>query len=148
MSEPSPLTIPVTVRRDFALPPSALYKAWLDPQVVGQWLFHVPGGVRQKVEVEPNIGGRFVIAEQRGDSLAEHCGTYEELVSPTTIVFRFTADGGQTQARVLVQISPYAQGSQMTVTHELPHEWAHFGEQACGAWTKMLDNLATTLGTQ
>ncbi len=59
----------LTVERHIDAPPERVFDAWLDAGAVGQWLFATPGGVMEKVEIDPRVGGKFLIVERRGDAL-------------------------------------------------------------------------------
>ena len=72
----------VVVKRRFDHPPGAVFDAWLDPEAVGTFLFATPGGVMKKVEIDPRVGGKLEIAEQRGETLARHVGEYLEIDRP------------------------------------------------------------------
>jgi len=135
----------ITIVRDFDAPAELVYDAWLDPQAVGQWLFATPDGVMQRVEVDPIVGGKFIVAEQRGETLAEHVGEYLELDRPRKIVFSFVAGGGATATRVSVDIKPTADGSRVTLSHQIAPEWAHYLGRAREGWATLLDGLDTVL---
>jgi uncharacterized protein YndB with AHSA1/START domain len=135
----------ITIVRDFDARAELVYDAWLDPQAVGQWLFATPDGVMQRVEVDPIVGGKFIIAEQRGETLAEHVGEYLELDRPRKIVFSFIAGGGATATRVSVDIEPTADGSRLTLSHQIAPEWAHYLGRAREGWATLLDGLDTVL---
>ena len=106
------------VERRMAAPPERVFDAWLDPARVGQWLFATPDGVMERIEVDPRVGGKFLIAERRGDVLAEHFGEYLEIDRPRRLVFTFAAmrDAGFT--RVTVTIEPDGNGARLVLVHE------------------------------
>lgn len=137
----------VTVEHRFEFPPEAVFDAWLDDHAVGRWLFATPDGAMKKVAVDPAVGGRFEIVEQRGDALARHVGTYLEIERPRRLVLEFAA-GAAGEAlppptRVTVEIRPAGAGCILTLTHE--GVWVGFEERTQQGWTMILEGLATTL---
>jgi uncharacterized protein YndB with AHSA1/START domain len=143
--EPGARPITLEVSRRFAAPPEQVFDAWLDPAALGKWLFATPGGVMQLVEVDPRIGGRFRVDEQRGDVLATHFGEYLELDRPRRLVFAFATDRAQKPTVVTVEIAPAGDGCVLTLTHEMDPQWADYAERARNGWTQILEGLARTL---
>lgn len=135
----------VQVERLIDAPPEAVFAAWFDPATAGTWLFATPDGVMEKVEISPGIGGGFVIAERRGEQVAEHVGTWIALDRPHRIVFDFTADGGASSTRVTVAIAAEGEGSHVVLSHVLPAKWADFAERSAAGWRMILDGLAASL---
>lgn len=135
----------VTVTREYFFPPERVCDAWLDPAAVGRWLFATPDGVVERAEVDPRVGGRFVVNERRGDMLAEHFGEFLELDRPRRIVFSFATSREETPTRVTVEIEPTSTGCRLTLWHELAPEWEAFADRARQGWTLILDNLAGTM---
>jgi uncharacterized protein YndB with AHSA1/START domain len=140
------LTLQVT--RHFDFPAEKVFDAWLNPSAVGKWLFHAPGGEMKKIEIEPRVGGKYEIAEQREDDYDRHVGEYLVIDRPKKLVFTFAYVGPKIpdapSTKVTVDIQPTDDGCILTLTHEgvLP-DW---GEQTTQGWTMILDNLAATLG--
>lgn len=138
-------TTQLTVSRNFPFPPEQVYDAWLDPQAVGRWLFATPDGVIERAELDPKVGGRFVVAERRGEMLAEHFGEFLELDRPRRIVFRFATSREEASTRVIVELEPTTAGCRVTLSHDLAPEWETFADRARQGWTLILDGLAGTL---
>ncbi len=145
MPETNTAPIALTVTRRFDASAEQVFDAWLDPVALGRWLFATPTGVMQKVEVEPRVGGRFVINEQRGEMLAEHFGTYLAIERPTRLVLSFATDRVHPPTRVTVTIKPLDQACELTLTHELDPQWAAFEDKARQGWTMILGSLANVL---
>jgi uncharacterized protein YndB with AHSA1/START domain len=133
----------VTVERRIAAPPEMAFDAWLDPEGVGRWLFATTDGVMEKVEIDPRVGGRFMIAERRGEELAEHFGEYVELDRPRRLAFDFWTNFSAERTRVTVAIEPDGDGSLLTLRHE--GVWADYEARTLQGWTMILDGLARTL---
>jgi uncharacterized protein YndB with AHSA1/START domain len=137
--------IVVRVERHIGAPPEEVFDAWLDADAVGRWLFATPDGVMEKVEIDPRVGGKFLIVERRDGEPAEHFGEYLEIDRPRRLVFTFAAmrDAGYT--RVEIAIVPEGDGSRITLIHEMDAEWADYEARTRQGWTKILDGLADAL---
>lgn len=135
----------LVVRRRYDFSPERIFDAWLDPVSLGQWLFATPTGVMERVEVDPRVGGEFVVVEKRGDMLAEHFGKYLELDRPRRIVFEFRTDRGAEPTRVTIAITATETDCEVTLSHHVPPEWAAYIDKARGGWTRILEGLAGTL---
>lgn len=137
--------IVVTVERRIAASPEQVFDAWLDPRGVGEWLFATPGGVMERIEVDPRVGGRFLIAERRGAELAEHFGEYLEIDRPRRLVFTFAAVPDSGYTRVAIAIEPDGDGSRIVLVHEMDPQWAEYESRTREGWAMILENLARTL---
>jgi uncharacterized protein YndB with AHSA1/START domain len=137
--------IVLTVERRIAALPEIVFDAWLDPASVGQWLFATPDGVMERIEIDPRVGGKFLIAERRGDDLAEHFGEYLEIDRPRGLVFTFAAVRDQGFTRVTVTIEPDGDGAHVTLVHEMDPQWADYADRTRDGWTKILIGLAATV---
>jgi uncharacterized protein YndB with AHSA1/START domain len=136
--------IVVTVERRIAASPERVFDAWLDPASAGRWLFAIPDGVMEKVEIDPRVGGRFLIAERRGGELAEHFGEYLEIDRPRRLVFSFAAVRDSGYTRVTITIAPDGDGSRLTLVHEMDPQWAEYEDRTREGWAKILAGLDRT----
>lgn len=139
----------VRVTRRFEAAPERVFDAWLDPALVGKWMFG-PELCEQEVvrmSVDPRVGGAFSFVVRRQGEQIDHTGEYLEIDRPRRLAFtwgvpKYSPD----MARVTVDITPVDAGSELTLTHELHPDWADFASRTEGAWTKMLGALARVLG--
>ena len=141
MAEP----IVLEVSRHIAATPERVFDAWLDPDQVGKWLFATPEGVMEKVEIDPKVGGQFLIVERRGEEAAEHFGEYLEIDRPRRLVFTFAAMRDSGFTRVTVTIAAEGEGSRLVLVHEMDPQWAEYEDRTREGWTKILKGLAQTL---
>ena len=137
--------IVLTVERRLPARPERVFDAWLDPEALGRWLFATPDGIMERVEVDARVGGRFLIAERRGDALAEHFGEYLEIDRPRRLVFAFTTDPKEAPTRVTVAIVPEGDGSRIRLVHEMDPLWADYEERTRSGWNKILEALERQL---
>ena len=109
----------VTVAHTYSVPAERVFDAWIDPAVASQWLFRTTDGELLTAEFDARPGGEFNITERREDVDAAHLGTYIEVERPTRLVFDFLVEpysNGQS-TRVNVDITPRADGCELTLTH-------------------------------
>jgi uncharacterized protein YndB with AHSA1/START domain len=132
----------LTVKRRFAAAPDRVFDAWLDRDVATRFLFATPGGVMERVEIDPRVGGRFLIDERRGTDVARHFGEFVEIDRPRRLVFRLATGEEQAPSLVRIAIEPAPDGCELTLTHTIDREWASYEERVRAGWTKMLDGLA------
>jgi uncharacterized protein YndB with AHSA1/START domain len=139
----------LVVSRDFDAPAEMVFDAWLDGAVLGKWLFATPDGKMQRVECDPRVGGQFVVAEQRGEDLAEHYGRYAEIDRPNRLVILLSVtkfeDPTENLSRIEIDIVPDHSGCKLTLTHTMDPQWVHMQDRVRVGWTMILDGLSSTL---
>ncbi len=137
----------VVVTRVFDATAETVFDAWLDPAVASRWLFATPKGKMKRVEIDARVGGKFVIAEQRSEMLAEHLGTYLEIDRPRRLVFEFGCTPNPSAVtRVTVDIKAHGARCELTLTHE--GVWPDYRERVTSGWTMVLGHLAEVLSKE
>ncbi len=128
----------------FTAAPERVFDAWLDPDTAGKWLFAAPTGQMVRVEIDAQVGGKFVFVDRRDDEDVEHTGEYLEIDRPRRLVFTFAVPKySSVVTRVTIDIAPTKTGCDLTLTHDgvLP-EWASRTESG---WTMILEGLGQTI---
>jgi uncharacterized protein YndB with AHSA1/START domain len=78
-------------------PIEKVFDAWLDPEILSQFMLPMPGMPQPKTEIDARPGGRFTILMDVGDEVIPHSGTYLEIERPNRLVFSwespFSTDG-------------------------------------------------------
>jgi uncharacterized protein YndB with AHSA1/START domain len=146
----------VRLHRTIPAPPSRVYRAWLEPDLLRRWLS--PAGLDVTgAEVDERVGGRFRIWQANADGEA---GGFEselvELVPDRRLVFRWAFVGPE-------RVADPAYDSQLTITFEeapggataltLVHErldaldaaMPGMAENTATGWGMALDKLAATI---
>jgi uncharacterized protein YndB with AHSA1/START domain len=84
--------IEAKVTHRFQASPERVYDAILDPQKLRLWQqgwlqqSGLPGQVTAS-EIDPVVGGKFLLADQRDDGEARHWGRFKTLDRPRRIAF-------------------------------------------------------------
>jgi uncharacterized protein YndB with AHSA1/START domain len=136
------------VTHHFSASSEQVYDAWLDPELIGQWMF---GPKLREEEVvtmttDAHVGGTFSFVVRRQGMELDHIGEYLELERPRSLVFTWAvAPDPIDSSRVNIEIVPDGSGCNVTLTHLLSPEWADFVSRIEESWTVMLNALDATL---
>ncbi len=144
-------TLPVkaVVTRQFPAAAERVFDAWLDPEMLGCWMFGPTVRDEQVVRlgIEPRVGGKFSFVVHRKGTEVDHVGQYLEIERPKLLVFTWaTRDSLPDTSRVIVEIVPDGQRCELTLTHVMSDEWADHVDDAVDAWQHMLEKLEGVLG--
>ena len=142
-------TQPVIVRvtRRFHVPSERVFDAWLDPELIGRWMFGPDLRDEQvvRIAVDPRVGGKFSFLVRRGQLEIDHVGTYREIDRPRRLVFTWGIAGESSDESVVsIDIAPRESGCELVLTHEMDPKWRDYATRTQAGWTKMLAALAAT----
>jgi uncharacterized protein YndB with AHSA1/START domain len=148
MNTRSPVTVRVT--HNFRAAPERVFDAWLDPALIGQWMFGLGGRDEEvlRISLEPRPGGAFSFLVRREGQELDHVGQYLEIDRPRRLAFSWGVRAGTAEpdmSRVSIDVTPRASGSELTLTHELHPDWADFAARTESGWTTLLESLDTFL---
>jgi uncharacterized protein YndB with AHSA1/START domain len=145
-------SVVVRVSHRYCAPAERVFDAWLTPGQASRFLFATRTGVVMQCEINPTVGGGFVVTDRRPMADGEesvfdavHRGNYLEIQRPRRLVFDFTvASYSDHMTRVQIDIAPLgASACELTLTHDLgDSDDAHtFEEPTRKGWTQMLATL-------
>ena len=152
MTDPTnaPATDPqILITRIFDAPRESVFAAWTDPAQVAEWYgpehFDTP---REKITIEPRVGGRWDVTMVQRESGKEFPASYEiiELVEPELIVLRCEPmpEFGIPDAVVTrVELHDHGEKTRMTLS-DGPYS-AEMGGNAEAGWNGAFDKLARLL---
>jgi uncharacterized protein YndB with AHSA1/START domain len=145
MNEPQNIVVQVSHR--FAHPAEHVFDAWLDVGRASRFMFSTETGDLVRCEIDPRVGGEFVMTDRRPDGDVEHRGRYLEIERPRRIVFTFGIPAESPDYDVVtIEIEPVEGGCELTLTTHMKPEWADYAGKARDGWAKILVSLDRVLG--
>ncbi|MCX6047914.1 MAG: SRPBCC domain-containing protein [Chloroflexi bacterium] len=135
------------VTRRFNATPERVFDAWLDPSKINGFLFGPNLRDEEVVDiaVDARVGGAFSFVVRRQGQQIDHIGEYLEITRPRRLAFTWGVAQDESRSQVLIEIRPFEQGCELTLTHELDPAWADYTDRAAESWAKMLDALVKLL---
>ena len=135
----------VLITRIFEAPREQVFRAWLDPDEVAAWYgpehFDTP---RERIHIDPRVGGRYELTMVRRDGGGEFTIGYEivELVEPELLVLRsdpMPEQGMHEPTVTRVELHDHGAKTRMTLT-DGPYPAG--GGHAEAGWNSAFDKLA------
>ncbi|RPH71844.1 MAG: SRPBCC domain-containing protein [Myxococcaceae bacterium] len=146
----------VRLQRTIPAPAHAVYRAWLEPDLVRQWM--APGSLGvERVDIDERVGGRYSVWQTASGASA---GGFEceilELVPDERIVFRWgfvgprRAEGPVFDSRLTITLREVDRGSTLlTLVHERLDELARampdVADKVQLGWELVLEKLGALI---
>ena len=146
----------VRLQRTIPAPAHAVYRAWLEPDLVRQWM--APGSLGvERVDIDERVGGRYSVWQTASGATA---GGFEceilELVPDERIVFRWgfvgprRAEGPVFDSRLTITLREVDRGSTLlTLVHERLDELARampdVADKVQLGWELVLEKLGALI---
>jgi len=147
MSEKPPVT--VTVKHRFAAAPEQVFDAWLDPELVAQWMFgpRVRDEEVLRISIDPRVGGLFSFLVRRQGQELDHVGEYLEIERPRRLAFTWAVGKrSPDDTRVFLDFIPLGGGCEVVLRHE--RVWADYEARTAQGWASMLAAVARMLAAR
>jgi uncharacterized protein YndB with AHSA1/START domain len=106
----------LTARRVIKASPEQVYKAWLDPVMMTQFMSPRPDMHVREARADARVGGRFFVM-MVADRDLPHEGTYKELTPYSRIVFTWEAPWSAPDTQVELVLTPVEGGTEVALTH-------------------------------
>jgi Uncharacterized conserved protein len=146
--------IEAKVTHRFPAAPERVYDAFLDPAMAWRWSrawLRQAGrdGDVTACEIDPEVGGKFLFADRRGEAEARHRGTFLELERPTKIGFTWIVDSADQDdpaiVTLIVEPEPDGPGSIVTLYDTMDARRADEIAETEKGWIAMLQGLDEVL---
>lgn len=157
MSAPRRTEVSVRIERILNAPPDRVFRAFLDPDLMRQWI--TPDDLDlDRISVDPRVGGRIEVWHSRdGISTGKFEGRYVKIDPPRELVYRWAFVGTEPEkgeyfdTLVRIQFRDWDHGrTQVTVVHERLDELLrgapHVHRRIAAGWQNCLDKLDRAIG--
>ncbi len=134
----------LTVERKIKAPQADVFNAWLNPEMLRQFMMPAAGMSVPKASSDPKEGGRFEIIMLAGEKEMPHAGTYRQISPHTRIVFTWESAFSVDDSTVTLTFAPADEGTHVILTH-VRFSDAKTRDNHQGGWTSILEALDTTL---
>lgn len=141
--------IEVRVTKQFDTSCEHVFDAWLDPAIIGRWMFGT--NVRDEevvhLHADAHVGGVFSFLVRRDGEAIDHIGTYLTIERPHRLVFTWAIRDASDDApsQVAIDMASRDGGCELTLVHTMDPKWAAYAERTHAEWTTMLDALMRQL---
>ncbi len=132
--------ISVQVTRRYAASAERVFDAWLDPALIGRFMFgpHLRDERIVRLEVDARVGGAFSFVVERQGHEIDHLGAYLELDRPRRLAFTWgVREHLPEMSHVTIDIAPLESGCELTLTHQMYPKWAEWRDRVQAGWTMM-----------
>ncbi len=108
----------IVVRRRMPVSREDLYRAWIDPEGIKQWM--CPGDVLSaEARLDVRVGGSLRIIMRAATAVYEHVGTYRIVDPPSKLAFTWSGLEDPAEITlVTVEFLPHGEESELVITHE------------------------------
>ena len=139
----------VVIERHYAAPPTAVFKAWVIPEILRKW-WGPEGFTNPVCEIDPRVGGCWHIVMRSPDGREYPCGgEYREIVPPQRLVFTNNAEDNNglviLQGLTIVEFEPDGRGTKLTLRTQaaamVEYAAAYLKGMQAG-WSQSLERLA------
>lgn len=138
----------IQIRRTFAAPVEAVYRAWTAPEAMSRWFRPSDEYICTVHALDVRVGGTYRLELTNAAKGARHVvgGVYRELQPPGLLAFTWRWEDNPTMGDTLVTIELRAQGAgtELVLTHRMLTE-EKLRENHRHGWTGCLERLAATL---
>ena len=131
----------LSVEKNICAPIEKVFDAWLNPEMLTQFILPMPGMPQPTVENEAKQGGSFAIVMHVGENKIPHTGEYLEISRPNKLVFSWVSPfsiDGSTVTIEFIEVDENTTNVKLTHDKFIDEETRADHE---GGWTNILTAL-------
>ncbi len=106
----------LTCQRTINVAPEVLFNAWLDPEIMVQFMSPRPDMTVKEARSDATVGGSFYVL-MIGDKEFPHEGIYKEITPHSRLVFTWMAPWSHPDSTVELGFAPVGDATEVTLTH-------------------------------
>jgi len=139
-------TFELTVTRTIPAPRKKVFEAWLSPEALTRFMCPGEGMTVPKVEVDPRVGGSFLIVMAAGDQEIPHNGEYKTIQRYERLAFTWLSAHAKPGSVVTIDFREKGpKETELTLHHVgLPNEESRKNHE--GGWGAILQKLGVYVG--
>ena len=139
----SELTVNIT--KIVKAPITKVFDAWLDPEMLAQFMRPSPKMVLSPTTNEAIVDGRFEILMKIGDKTIPHSGQYLEIERPNKLVFTWVSPASMDDSVVTLTFTSIAENqTELNLNHIRFIDEEHRANHE-GGWGRIIDCLIELL---
>jgi len=142
--------IEAKVTHRFRASPERVFDAFVDPDLARRWQAawlrrNGQSAALTRTEIDPQVGGRFMLADERNGEEARHWGKFIALERPTKIAFSWVVDESEEDdpsiVNLIIEPEPNGPGSVVTLYNTMDAQWEEWLPQTERGWMAMLGGI-------
>lgn len=109
-------------------------------------MFVTETGKMVHVEIDPQVGGKYVFVEERDGEEVEHAGEFTKIERPNLLEFKMMVEKySEHPSLVRIEIESLGHWSEIVVTHEMHSDFEDDKALMLSGWEEILKKLAALL---
>lgn len=140
-----PQTTSIQVSHCFIYPCQVVFDCWLQESATGRWLLTPQDEIVTEVMLDPRVGGRFQIRQQRDSGGLLLTGQLHLMEPPHQLLFSLDNASNTEPDLVRLQFCPHPFGCELTIFHHLSADSVYEASSLVERWTHILMRLAADL---
>jgi len=132
------------VERTIKAPKEDVFNAWLEPEMLRQFMMPADGMSVPTATNDAAKGGRFEIVMRAGENDMPHAGTYLEISPHDRIVFTWESPFSADDSTVTITFAAAEGGTHVTLS-QVRFENEEKRDNHKGGWESILAHLETTI---
>ncbi|PHS69359.1 MAG: hypothetical protein COB23_07015 [Methylophaga sp.] len=131
----------VNASKTIHAPIETVFDAWLNPEMLSQFMMPMPGMPKSDVKNDVREGGSFTITMHAGDDDLPHTGKYLEISRPDKLVFTWVSHCSVDNSIVTLNFTKINENeTNISLTHvKFIDEQTRSDHE--GGWSNILDKL-------
>lgn len=142
--------IEAKVTHRFRVSPERVFDVFVDPELARRWQVawlkrSGLAGRATRSELDPRVGGNFILVDEREGGEARHWGTFLALDRPTKISFSWIVDESEeddpSTVCMIIEPEPDGPGSVVTLYNTMDAQWEDWLPQTEKGWIALLAGI-------
>ncbi len=138
--------IVIKIKHNFSAKAEDVFNSFVKKENALKWI-KLSGNVKS-VEINPVIGGKFLIIDLRDGEEVKTWGYYKAIEKPNRLSFSFFAteeDEKEDNSLVDIKLKDTEKGCNMLFTYSMSSDWKEYEKQTKNAWQDIISKIDLSL---